>query len=239
MTLSSYRVMPRKGHLDRARRICGYLAKMKHGGIRVRVHEPDYSDLPVHQYDWTTSVYGDPQEDIPDDVPEPLGSYVRITHFVDANLFHDYLTGRSVTGILDLLNGTPVDWFSKKQATVEMATYGSEFIAARTCVDRSIDLRWLLRYLGVPIRREAYMFGDNRSVVDSSTIPHSKLHKRHNQLSYHRVREAIASGIVRFYHIDGTTNPADMLSKHWGYQQTWPLMRPLMFWRGETANITE
>ena len=52
-------------------------------------------------------------------------------------------------------------------------------------------------------------------------IPHSKVHKRHNQLSYHHVCEAIASGIVRFYYVDRTTNPAIMLSKHWGYQKTW------------------
>ena len=83
-------------------------------------------------------MYGNVNEEVPHDAPEPRGFYVRITHHVDANLYHDYITGRSVTGILDLLNGTPIDWYSKKQATVETATYGSEFIAARTCVKRSI-----------------------------------------------------------------------------------------------------
>ena len=32
---------------------------------------------------------------------------------VDTNLYHDLVTGRAVTGILHLLNGTPVDWYSK------------------------------------------------------------------------------------------------------------------------------
>ena len=45
-----------------------------------------------------------------------------------------------------------IDWFSKKQATIETATYGSEFVAAHTCVEQIIDLRNTLRYLGVPIR---------------------------------------------------------------------------------------
>ena len=81
--------------------------------------------------------------------------------------YHDYITGRSVTGILDLLNGTPMDWYSKKQATVETATYGSEFVAAWTCVERSFDLRFTLQYLGVPVRMRAYMFGDNESVVNT------------------------------------------------------------------------
>jgi hypothetical protein len=234
MTLSSFRAAPRQGHLDRAKRVCGYLYKHCDGAIRIRVHEPDYSDIPEDVYDWTTSVYGKVREDIPADAPEPLGKYVRLTHYVDANLYHDYITGRSVTGILDLLNGTPIDWFSKKQATVETATYGSEFVAARTCVERSFDLRYTLRYLGVPVRTRAYMFGDNESVVNSSSTPHAKLHKRHNALSFHRVREAIAARVIRFVHMNGPDNPADMLSKHWGYQQTWPNLKPLLFWRGDT-----
>ena len=147
------------------------------------------------------------------------------------------ITGRSVTGILHLVNKTPIDWYSKKQATVETATYGSEFIAARICVDQSIDLKNTLRYLGVPVRKKAYMFGDNKSVVDSSTVPHAKLHKRHNALSFHRVREAIAGAIVGFYHINGDENPADILSKHWGYRQIWKLLQPLLFWKGDTKDI--
>ncbi len=235
MTLSTYRAKPRKGHLERAKRVVGYLYKMKTAAIRFRVDEPDYSDIPVEEYEWGDSVYGAPDEVLPHDLPKPLGKYVRITHYVDANLYHDYITGRSVTGIIDFLNGTPVDYYAKKQNTVETATYGSEFSAGRTCVERSIDLRTTLRYLGVPIRKEAYMFGDNESVVNSSNVPHAKLHKRHNALSFHRVREAIAMGIVRFVHMPGAHNPADMLSKHWGMAQTWPQLQPLLFQSGDPS----
>ena len=235
MTLSTYRAKPRRGHLERAKRVVGYLYKMKTAAIRFRVDEPDYSDIPVEEHEWGDSVYGAPDEVLPHDLPKPLGKYVRITHYVDANLYHDYITGRSVTGIIDFLNGTPVDYYAKKQNTVETATYGSEFSAGRTCVERSIDLRTTLRYLGVPIRKEAYMFGDNESVVNSSNVPHAKLHKRHKALSVHRVREAIAMGIVRFVHMPGAHNPADMLSKHWGMAQTWPQLQPLLFQSGDPA----
>lgn len=167
----------------------------------------------------------------------PHGRPVTLTHYVDANLYHDCLTGRSVTGILHFINATPIDWFSKRQSTVETATYGSEFVAARTCVEQVIDLRNTLRYLGVPIRGRSWMFGDNESVVNSSVQPHAKLHKRHTALSFHRVREAIASGTLWFSHIPGDSNPADILSKHWGYQQVWQLLQPLLFWQGDTADI--
>ena len=85
--------------------------------------------------------------------------------------------------------------------------------------------------------KKAYMFGDNKSVVDSSTIPHAKLHKRHNALLFHRVRKAIAGAIIGFYHIDDKENPADILSKHLGYQQIWKLFQPLLFWKGDTKDI--
>ena len=108
------------------------------------------------------------------------------------------LTGRSVTGILHLINGTPFDWYTKKQSTVETATYGSEFTATRIAIDQVIECRTMLRYLGVPMIGKTYMFGDNKSVVDSSSYHQSKLHKRHTALSFHRVREAIAAKIVLF-----------------------------------------
>jgi hypothetical protein len=237
MTLSRFRSMPRKGHLARAKRVVAYLRKMSDACIRIRTHEPDFSAIPVTKYDWASSVYGEVAELIPSDAPVPKGRAVTLIHYVDANLYHDWVTGRSVTGILHFINATPIDWFSKRQSTVETATYGSEFVAARTCVEQIMDLRNTLRYLGVPIRGRSWMFGDNESVVNSSAQPHAKLHKRHTALSFHRVREAIAADIVGFFHIPGECNPADILSKHWGYQQVWPLLKPLLFWQGDTMDI--
>jgi hypothetical protein len=111
------------------------------------------------------------------DAPEPLGNYVTLSHYVDANLMHDVATGRSVIGILHLINKTPIEWYSKKQATVETATYGSAFVAARICVEQIIDLRNTLRYLGVPIKKKSYMLGDKKSVVESSMQLDAKLYK--------------------------------------------------------------
>ena len=84
-----------------------------------------------------------------------------------------------------MVNATPIEYFSKKQASVETATYGSEFVAARICMEQIINLRNTLRYLGVPIHKYSYMFGDNESVVNSSSVPYAKLHKRHTALSFH------------------------------------------------------
>ena len=71
-----------------------------------------------------------------------------------------------------------------------------------------MDLRNTLRYLGVHIMTK------HMSVVMSSTIPQSILNKRHNMLSYHRVREAIAAKILEFHWCSSSQNRSDILSKH-------------------------
>jgi hypothetical protein len=157
---------------------------MRFASIHIRTEEPDYSDIPDHQYDWTHTVYGNIKEVLPKDAPEPLGKHVTLSHYVDANLMHDVTTGKSATEILHLINKTPLDWYSKKQATVETATYGSEFVAALICVEQIIDLCSTLRYLGVPVREKNYMVSDNKLVVDSSMGLHAKLHKHYTMLSF-------------------------------------------------------
>ena len=45
--------------------------------------------------------------------------------------------------------------------------------------------------------------------------------------------------MVIFTHILGALNPADILSKHWEYAAVWKLLRPLLFWKGDPADIPE
>ena len=54
-----------------------------------------------------------------------------------------------VTAVLHLVNATPFQWFSKRQTTVETATFGSELFAANTDMDHVVDIRNTLMYQGV------------------------------------------------------------------------------------------
>ena len=135
-TMSRFRAAPGQGHMDRLKRIYSYAIRTKDYAIRYRTEKPDYSFLPDQDLDWTYSVYLNVQEILLDDMPEPLGEAVITTTTMDANLNHCLATGKSLTGCLHFVNRTPVDWYSKKQATVETATYGSEFVAAKTAVEK-------------------------------------------------------------------------------------------------------
>ena len=65
------------------------------------------------------------------------------------------------------MNQTPVEEFSKRHNTVETATYGSKFVAARPAVKKITDLRLTLRYMGVPMAEKKKRFVRIMGVVDN------------------------------------------------------------------------
>jgi hypothetical protein len=69
--------------------------RFKDACIRFRTDEPDYTDLPDDESTrWDESVLygGDTAEMTPQDAPKPLGRYNVLTHYVDPNLYHDWIT---------------------------------------------------------------------------------------------------------------------------------------------------
>ena len=67
--------------------------------------------------------------------------------------------------------------------------------------------------LGIPIDGSASVFCDNMSVVMNTTRPKSTLKKKHNAIAYHRVRKAVAAGIICITKVLAGRNLADMLTK--------------------------
>ena len=118
---------------------------------------------------------------------------------------------------------------------METDTYVSEFVATKTATEQIMDIRQTLSYLGAPITTKSFLFGDNRSVVTSATLPHSTLTKRCNIHAFHRVRESIAAKLMAFYWIQSAYNLSDMLSKHWDHPTVYPMTLKLLITRG---NIT-
>ena len=102
---------------------------------------------------------------------------------------------------------------------------------------RIIDLHFTLHYLAVPLDRPFFMFGDNQFVITNSTLPHSSLDKHWYAFAYHKVRETIATGMLKFYYINSKCNPANVLTKNTNYATFWPLLCPLLFWAGDTQSM--
>lgn len=155
--------------------------------------------------------YPEAIDQLPHDMPEPLGNSVQTICYVDVN-HAENLNRRSHSGILFFVNNTPVLWYSKRQNMVKWSSFGSEFVALRIAVEMVEGSRYKLRMFEVPLDGASIIFCNNKSVVTNSSVPTSMLNKRHNVIFYHRVSEAQASGKVRIGWIPGDRN-ADLLTK--------------------------
>ena len=102
---------------------------------------------------------------------------------------------------------------SKKQTSVETSSLGAEFIAMKQCTEYIRGLRYKLRMMGIPCTQPAFVFGDNQSVLASTTIPDSTLKKKSQSIAYHFVREGAARDEWRTTYVNTHLNPADLLTK--------------------------
>jgi hypothetical protein len=107
-----------------------------------------------------------------------------MTVYVDAHHAPDLVTRRSITGILVMINNSPIRWISKRQNTVETSTYGSELVASRVATELILEIRYMLRSLGLALDGPELMLGDNMSVVLNTAVASSILKKQHNAIAY-------------------------------------------------------
>jgi hypothetical protein len=205
-------MLNREGHLKAVKRILSYLKIFSKERVIIDTSYHDHSMYPVEEHSNRMEFYPDASEEIPKDLPPEKGPWVRMTVYVDADHAHDLVTRRYITGILVILNNTPIRWIYKRQKTVEISTYGSELVASRVATELILEIRYMLRSLGVALDGPELILGDNLSVVLNTTASSSILKKKNNAIAYHRVRKAIAAMLMRFSCIKSEENISDVLA---------------------------
>ena len=81
--------------------------------------------------------------------------------FVDSNYASNTVTRKSRTGFLIYLQSALIYWTSKKQITIEISSFGSEFMAMKHDTEYVCGLRYKLRAMCIPVEGYAYIYGDN------------------------------------------------------------------------------
>lgn len=191
--------------------------------------EPMLGDAYFHVSDWE-KYYPDAVELILTNIPEALGHGVTTTCYVDADHAGYRVTRRSQTGIIICIPRAPIVWYSKRQNTVESATFGSEFIALKTAIDQVDALHYKLRMFGIPLNGPTSIFCDNGSVVKNASYSESTLKQKHTSIAYHRCWEAQAAKYVQIGFEKGENNPADILMKLLPGPRMQALLRRLFYW---------
>jgi hypothetical protein len=121
--MSRFNMLPREGHLKAVKRILSYIKTFPKWRVIIDTSYPDHSVQPVEDHSNWMEFYPDASEEIPKDLPPEKGSRVRMTVYVDADHAHVLFTKRYITGILVMLNNTPIRWIYKRQKTVETSNY--------------------------------------------------------------------------------------------------------------------
>ncbi len=160
-----------------------------------------------------TDFYKRTSDAIPPKMPEPRRRGMTVRCFVDSDHAGDKVTRRSQTNILIFCNRAPVIAYSKRQNSVECATYDSELCAMWQAIELVKSLRYKLRMFGIPVEGPADIFCDNESVFKNVSIPESVLSKKQHSISYHSARESVASGIVRIAKEGTGTNLSNLFTK--------------------------
>ena len=81
------------------------------------------------------------------------------------------------------------------------------------CCEYVRGLQYNLRMMVIPVELPTYIFGDNQSVLVSSSKPHSSLKKKFSSIAFHFVREGAAKDKWRVAYLSTNYNPADMETK--------------------------
>jgi Reverse transcriptase (RNA-dependent DNA polymerase) len=101
--LSSYNAAPRRGHMEALLQVFSYLKRHPRASVVFDPGMPDIDHSGFKAYNWA-DFYGDVEEPLPPNMPEPMGKPVHITCSVDADHAGNLVTRRSHSGILILLN---------------------------------------------------------------------------------------------------------------------------------------
>jgi hypothetical protein len=148
--MSSYMAAPRVGHLNQLYHIFGYLKTHLRSKMVFDDTRPQFDEHRFVKCDWS-EYYPGAEDPKPPNMPQPRGKSVVVSCYVDADHAGCRVTRRSHTGVLILVNRSPILWLSKSQNTVETSTFRNEFIAHKCAVEMIKGLRYKLRMLGVPL----------------------------------------------------------------------------------------
>ena len=133
--------------------------------------------------------------------------------FLDSDHAGDKVSHRSRCDLLIYVNTALVQWFSKKQSTVETSVFGAEFVTMKWDIGALQGLKYKLRMMGIPISGPSYIYGDNMKVIHNTSRPELVLRKKSNSVCYHAVHESVAMGESLVGHIPSKENVADLIMK--------------------------
>ena len=136
------------------------------------------------------------------------------TTFVDADHGGDAETRRSTSGLIIMMNGGPVAWFSRLQKLCALSTAESEIYAAVDAAKEALHLRLLCEEMGVrPLGKPMRVYEDNTACIHMGHSLRGSNAARHFQLRLRFLHERIVNDEIEFAKVDTKGQLADGFTK--------------------------
>jgi len=136
-----------------------------------------------------------------------------IIAFSDSDWGQDRENRRSITGNFCLIAHGPISWLSRRQKTVALSSTEAEYMALSDCSRQLIWIKQLLEEIGFKVPTPL-LYGDNQGSIFWSENPVQEKRSKHIDIRYHYIREVIEDKRIELQFIDGSKNPADILTKN-------------------------
>lgn len=133
--------------------------------------------------------------------------------YTDSDYATDSTNGKSVSGMVFMMNGGPVCWKSKQQDTVATSTCEAELIAANVGAREALWFRKLLPELGVDLVGPVVVKGDNECCITLTKHPVLSAKSKHIRQKHFFAREVSDLNEVKFSYVHTSLNLADILTK--------------------------
>ena len=112
-----------------------------------------------------------------------------------------------------MLNGGPVVWGSKKQASTSLSSTEAEFIASTSATQELIWLRGLLSSINHLSHTTTTLLIDNQGVISLIKNGLSSKHTKHTKLHYYFICEKFTDGTIAAKYISTDEQLANSLTK--------------------------
>ena len=136
-----------------------------------------------------------------------------ITSYSDADWGNDIRDRKSISGWVVKLNGDVVSWSCKKQATVALSTCEAELYAESSCVQEELWLQHLLSEIGLLIRPQSLVCGDNQSTLQISENGIIREKTKHVDIKHKFITQNIECNAIKVSYIRTDDQQADVLTK--------------------------
>ena len=192
--LSQHCEQPLEGHWGAVKRVLRYVRGTQSQGI----------------------VLGYAHGDVSKTGNEDLSS-VNLVGYSDADWGGCLESRKSTSGFVFKLCGGAISWCSRKQTVVATSTCEAEYLALKeACKEAAWLRRMVADLLELPADPTIEIACDNSGTIHFATNESTNRRNKHIDISYHFVRDAIKTKLVRLHHVPSAKMTADILTKPLG-----------------------